>query len=478
MTSTLRVRQILSSLDSANRAELKKLLPSKVSTPDVATEKYPSMLLSCLGKEEGYSLLGFVAEHLLRNSVSEITLEALFPVVRALCPLTAEAEEKIRKSKTTQPFLDCLVATRKALDAVLRVGEGPLVYEKHIEYASVEGHPDMMNKTQVFEVKLTGMLKDNWSDFLLQVFAYGALASEVTDLYLVLPLQKMVWHYDIRSWSDRTKYRDLLVRVSTANQTTGVENTLRAQILCLEHGIGCHIGKQKTLEMTFKSVPDCRPYQIFLSGPQSSHMNIKPEDTASGKKILEARKLNIFVHSQYIINLAANDVKDEWHIKLLQKNLEATRAFGGKGVVVHVGKSTDQPAEQALSNMRKAITACLPYATEECPLLLETPAGQGTEMLRGMNEFIDFVESFKDKRLRMCLDTCHVFACKHDPVAYLHKANSRPGLLKLVHYNDSLDVCGSCKDRHALVGTGKIGFDKMTDVADFCSENNIPMVIE
>lgn len=478
MTSTLRVRQILSSLDSANRAELKKLLPSKVSVPDATTEKYPSMLLSCLGKDNGYSLLGFVAEHLLRKSPSEITLDALFPVVRALCPLSQEAEDKIRKSKTTQPFLDCLVATRKALDGVLRSADGSLEYEKHIEYASVEGHPDMMNKTQVFEVKLTGMMKDNWSDFLLQVFAYGALVSEITDLYLVLPLQKMVWHYDIRGWTDRTKYRDLLVKVSTANQTTGFESQIRAQLLCMEHGIGCHMGKQKTLEMTFKSVPDSRPYQIFLSGPQSSHMNVKPEDTSAGKKVLDARKLNIYVHSQYIINLAANDVKDEWHIKLLQKNLEATRAFGGKGVVVHVGKSTDQAPEQALNNMRKAITACLPYATEACPLLLETPAGQGTEMLRGMNEFIEFVESFKDNRLRMCLDTCHVFACKHDPVAYLYKAISRPGLLKLVHYNDSLDVCGSCKDRHALVGTGKIGFEKMTDVAEFCSEHKIPMVIE
>jgi deoxyribonuclease-4 len=478
MTSTLRVRQILSSLDSTQRAELKKLLPSKVSVPDATTEKYPSMLLSCLGKEEGYSLLGFVAEHLLQKQATEITLESLFPVVRELCPLSSESEEKIRKSKTTQPFLDALVTTRKSLDAVLRTADGPLVFEQHIEHGTVEGHPDMMNKTQVFEVKLTGMLKDNWSDFLLQVFAYGSIVSEITDLYLVLPLQKMVWHYDIRKWTDRVKYRDLLVKVSTANQTTGFENQIRAQILCMEHGIGCHIGKQKSMELTMKSVPDCRPYQIFLSGPQSSHMNIKPEDLAAGKKVLDARKLNIFVHSQYIINLCAKDVKDEWHIKLLQKNLEYCRAVGGKGVVVHVGKSTDQPMEDALANMRKAILACLPSATEDCPLLLETPAGQGTEVLRGMNDFIDFVESFKDNRLRMCLDTCHVFACKHDPLAYLFKANSRPGLLKLVHYNDSLGTCGSCVDRHALVGSGHIGYEKMKDVAEFCTEHKIPMVIE
>jgi len=130
--------------------------------------------------------------------------------------------------------------------------------------------------------------------------------------------------------------------------------------------------------------------------------------------------------------------------------------------------------------MRAAIGRCLEHAHADCPLLLETPAGQGTELLTDMKEFLDFVESFGSPKLRVCLDTCHVFASGHDPKAYLETALARPGLLKLVHYNDSLGACGSCVDRHAHIATGEglIGFPKMSEIAAICSTHTIPMVIE
>lgn len=65
--------------------------------------------------------------------------------------------------------------------------------------------------------------------------------------------------------------------------------------------------------------------------------------------------------------------------------------------------------------MKKNLLECLPLATKECPLLLETPAGQGTETLKAMKDFIEFVAEIADERLRICLDTCHVFACGHKP---------------------------------------------------------------
>jgi endonuclease IV len=54
----------------------------------------------------------------------------------------------------------------------------------------------------------------------------------------------------------------------------------------------------------------------------------------------------------------------------------------------------------------------------------------------------------------------------------------RPSLLKLVHYNDSLGECGSCVDRHAFVGSGKIGLPMMTEIAKVCTHAGLPMIIE
>lgn len=478
----LRVRQILESMDSVQRAGLKKLLPAKLKMPEVETARYPSALLGCFPDGETYSYLGIVAEHLLRLPAGEIGVESLVRTSAAVCPsFGAVQEAKVRKSVTTAPFLECLVTTRTALEGVLVGPASALEFEPTITSGSVCGHPDMKNTTQVFEVKLTGMLKANWTSFLLQVFAYGALDPAVTDLYLVLPLQKTVWHCALGGWKKRGAYLEALTTWSSKAQTTGFETALMAMALCEEYRIGCHVGKQKVLATTLASLGDySRPYQIFLGGPQNSKLSIGDDDLAASLGVVTKTRARVFVHSQYIINLCAVPAADgdAWHTDLLVKNLQYTRAFGGQGVVVHVGKSVAAPVPEALERMRGALTVALEHATTDCPLLLETPAGQGTETLKGMAEFLDFVESFADTRLRVCLDTCHVFACGHNPLEYVNTALARPGLLKLIHFNDSLGGCGSCVDRHAAIGAGKIGFEGMEALASVCAAAGLPMVIE
>lgn len=480
--STLRVRQILEAMDTQKRAELKKLLPPNTKLPEFAPAKVPSGITSALPKEEAYSILGHVAEEMLRLPSNDIDLECLLTTLRMQCSSFQDAQEaKVKKSVTTQPFLDSLIETRKKLEKVLRQ-DGDLKFEEEVTWGSVSGHPDMWNKTQVFEVKCSGELNNPmkksalWTSFLFQLFAYGSLMPDVTDLYLVLPLQKEVVHYDIRKWDKREAYRNFMSNWSTNEQTTGVENAMDAAILCELCKIGCHTHKHKTLVETVQSVPALdRPYQIFLSGPTNFAMNLDDGDLAKTRAILQQTGQKIFVHSQYVINLCSSDTRG---IKTLSKNLDASKAFGAKGVVVHVGKSTDQPLPQALEKMRSNLKECIEHASIDCPLLLETPAGQGTETLTDRGEFLNFVASFNDPRFRVCIDTCHVFACGHDPLLYIKEALKYPGLVKLIHFNDSLEACGACKDRHAFIGTGHIGFEAMSEIAQLCVANQLPMVIE
>jgi deoxyribonuclease-4 len=479
--STLRVRHILENMDTVSKTNLRKLLPGKMKMPENETQRYPSALLSSFPADESYSVLGIVAEHLLRLPSSEIHFDALVKAVREVLPsYSAEAVAKIQKSKTTQPFLDCLIATRKEMEKVLRSGEaeGTLRFEDAVQNGSVEGHPDIYNKTQVFEVKLTGMLKQNWTSFLLQVFSYGALLPDVKDLYLVLPLQQTVWHADIRGWGNRAAFLEALTKWSSHQQTAGVEMAMKAAVLCSLYYIGFHAGKQKQLLNTVASLGDFRrPYQIFLSGPQNSNIKTDDSDIAATLGFIQKNNAKIYVHSQYLINLCAKTA-DNWHTNLLIKNLQVTRAFGGKGVVVHVGKSVKTPLPEALEAMKTSLRTAMEHATADCPILLETPAGQGTETLTDMKAFLDFVEGFGDPRIRMCLDTCHVFACGTQPLDYIAAALARPRLLQLIHFNDSLGACGSCVDRHAHIGTGKIGFKTMAQIADTCSKAGLPMLVE
>ena len=480
--TTIRVRQLLNALNPVERTALKKLLPVKLTAPEEPEgTKYPAALLAQINEVnpgEQYSLAGFITEDLLHYTPAEITTDKLLAIAVTRCPtLTSTHQEKIAKSKTTEPYLAHLRETRKKI----RLAAGSLDsfrYEEEVgSPGPVRGHPDMRTDTKVFEIKMTGRLKENWQDFLYQVFAYAALAPEVTDIYLVLPLQEIVWHHPVNTWIKRAEYRAFLTDAATKKQSA----TGPATALIETHAIGSHQSKLKSLVDTVLSIPPGKPAQIFLAGPQSSRMNISKEELdATAVAILETGA-TLFIHSPYLINLCtvATEANAEFHTKLLIKNLQVGVMIGAKGVVVHVGKSTTQSMDAALVTMKTNLKEAMEHATADCPILLETPAGQGTEVLRTWTEFAAFVAMINDPRLRICIDTCHVFAAGEDPLTCLTSMTDKhSALTHLIHFNDSATPCGSCLDRHAFIGEGHIGFDKMKLIAEKATTKEIPMVIE
>ncbi|EST34548.1 hypothetical protein N566_18420 [Streptomycetaceae bacterium MP113-05] len=53
-----------------------------------------------------------------------------------------------------------------------------------------------------------------------------------------------------------------------------------------------------------------------------------------------------------------------------------------------------------------------------------------------------------------------------------------PGRLRLVHANDSKDVCGAAKDRHANIGAGHIGAAPFADLMTQPATQGVPLIIE
>lgn len=484
---SFRVRQLLSSLNPVETATLKKLLPKGVTKVPVepAGVRYPAALLSALNSHadgEEYSLLGFICEDLLHLDAEQITLATLETAVHARAPETDMT--KVLRSKTTEPFLEHIRNTRVKLQAIAKKDE-KLQGETEVGSGILVGHPDMRTTSQIFEIKMTGQLKKNWISFLLQVFAYAALDDTVTDVYLVLPLQEMIQAFSVNKsgWKDthRMAFRATLLDAATKR----IETEGDAKELIEKHDIGCHVSKKKSLADTVLDLPhpSSRPYQIFLSGPQSAHMSLHADDIAEAHRLIKKFDAKLYVHSQYLINLCTpppvDGSEETLHTGLLIKNLQYATKLGASGVVVHVGKSTTQDIPTALAHMRANILRAMEHATEECPILLETPAGQGTETLRTYEEFVEFVAAFDDDRLRICVDTCHVFACGSSPEDYIKRLNEEhPDLLALIHFNDSATPCGSCLDRHAFIGQGNIGMDGMTRLAELGSDADVPMLIE
>lgn len=195
--------------------------------------------------------------------------------------------------------------------------------------------------------------------------------------------------------------------------------------------------------------------------------------------------MQYFTHAAYAINLCANECDttgDFWQQRILNEDLNYTVAMGGRGVVVHTGARKHLSEPDALNIMEHMVRTALPHATEQCPLLLETPCGEGTEIVTKIEELGNFFFRFTpDERtkLGLCVDSAHVHAAGYNPLLYLeHWEMYCQTPIKLVHYNDAAVECGSCVDRHAPPGKGYIGMEKMQAIAEWCHKRDIPMVRE
>lgn len=252
--------------------------------------------------------------------------------------------------------------------------------------------------------------------------------------------------------------------------------------------IGCHIAKGVNISKSLRSFTDAlpgAPCQMFLGNPRTGKRSAKTAgQIPSAAQVIKDAGLQYFTHAAYVVNLCANqnDNGDYWAQRYLNEDLQFTAAMGGKGVVVHTGARKHLSEADALTIMEYMVRTALPYASETCPLLLETPCNEGTEVCGKIEELGNFFFRFtteERKRLGVCVDTCHVFAAGYDPLAYLqHWEKHCQTTIRLVHFNDSQGACGSCIDRHQSPGHGLIGMEKMMAIARWCADRSIPMLTE
>jgi deoxyribonuclease-4 len=485
---TLRVRHIL---DNTDKRTLYKYIPKYV-LPENKKGIFPSSIGSCLPTDEKCSIIGLLTEFLVlyenkielhkndshENNSHKINNDRIFEGLERLDIFLSDIQkDKIIKSKTTINYLEKINNTRKKLFEFIKKDNNPILKEQELRYKSIQGHPDGIYNQFAIEIKTTSKLEKDIKYYMLQLLSYLALdLSRFEQAILVLPLQESIITFDKKDCRDIKKYLELLNEKAEAIPKPNLENIINIQLLIQSYNIGYHMKKSKTFLQTVVNMNSNIPYQIFMGGAQTSKININEEDIKNSSLYIQKNNIKLYVHSPYIINLCSK-TEDDWQLLNLAKLLKYGFFLGAKGIVVHTGKHTRDAYEVGIKRMRKSLKILLEFSNEKCPILLETPAGQGTETLCDMNEFLDSVDSFKSNKIGVCVDTCHVFANGHNPYEYLESAYSR-GNLRLVHFNDSREECGSCKDRHAGIGLGKIGIEKMLNIAEFCKNRNIDMLIE
>ena len=231
--------------------------------------------------------------------------------------------------------------------------------------------------------------------------------------------------------------------------------------------------------------------QVFASSPRMWAMPApKPDLDAAFKEKTVELDIHTYVHAPFLINLGSPT--EATYINSLAStsySLQRGADIGALGVVIHTGSAVDTShVEKAWKQIHEGMMPILNALSDDSPfLLLEPTAGQGQSLVKKLDDLEHYLKALEyHPKVGICLDTCHVFAAGHD-IAPKGGMSKMLDLLveivgierfKLVHANDSMDICGALKDRHQNIGDGHIGIDPFAELLAHPATAGVPLILE
>lgn len=253
--------------------------------------------------------------------------------------------------------------------------------------------------------------------------------------------------------------------------------------------IGNHLSASKGFAAMGRAAValDANTFAFFTRNPRGGKAKeIVPSDV---EKFLAIEKEHQFgklvAHAPYTMNLCAakEDIR-EFSKEMIADDLRRMEYLPGNYYNFHPGSHVGQGAGQGITLIADALNEVLSEA-QSTTVLLETMAGKGTEVGRSFEELREIIDRVQYReKLGVCFDTCHVWDAGYDIVGHpdevLEEFDRVIGLERLcaVHFNDSMNECGSHKDRHAKIGEGCIGAEAMRRIATHPLLAGKPFILE
>lgn len=385
------------------------------------------------------------------------------------------------------------------------IDENP-IFDAEIVSDGIAGHPDMICGDTVYDVKTSGNFGAMRTSTVLQLLTYYCICQldprieGITKIGLILPAQKRVVRVDLSDW-EWAGYWEYMTNAKSEKESNVLDGGDVVVWALIRPYVGNHLCKGKHHATTLMEAHSRFPYmnwQMFIGGRQTSTISKATGTEAYIAKVLEANQylnrngVGCYVHLPYIYNpcwSSKGEMTTRGMVNYYQSAIDhitISVKMGMRGCVVHTGKHQpskgkflDLTVKKGLKRMRKWFLTMFEYATEECPVLLETCCGSGSELCASPEDFISFCNQFKDeKRFGVCLDTCHVHCAGYDCFDFYSKLIEAGVNLRLIHYNDSRKEFGCGSDGHAPIGHGLVNFTSLMKVGGDALRRGIAMVYE
>jgi deoxyribonuclease-4 len=264
-----------------------------------------------------------------------------------------------------------------------------------------------------------------------------------------------------------------------------------------EYVFGSHTVDNGGIDMAVRRAANAglSTLQLFTAIPKfyGDKSSIRPERVQRFRAALEEtgiRAEHVVVHAAYVLSVATAEA-DKWARAAggLKKEMERSNTIGVGGVCFHPGSASDGDPKAAAERVARAMVEALEAHEGPTRLLVENTAGAGRTLGRTASEVADIL-SHIPKPLRgragYGLDTCHLFASGYDIhtsrerfTAILDEFEDATGEApSFFHLNDSEGELGSNRDRHMLLGEGRIGVDPFAWLLEDRRSRGIPLILE
>jgi deoxyribonuclease-4 len=258
--------------------------------------------------------------------------------------------------------------------------------------------------------------------------------------------------------------------------------------------IGAHVQVKGGLAkggLAYTDAVGARAVQVFVGNPRGWRPSAgDPRQDAAFTAGCTERGVPSFIHSPFLVNVGSpSEATVEQSVATIAHSLTRGAQLGCAGVVVHAGSAVGEDRyEAALVQLHERLLPVLEALPEGAPrLLIEPTAGGGKSLaatVEDLGPYLDALE--RHPAVGVCFDTCHAWAAGHDlatpggMTATLDAlvATVGAGRLGLVHANDSLDGCGSRRDRHTTIGAGSIGAAPFAELLTHPAMAGVPVVVE
>jgi deoxyribonuclease-4 len=227
--------------------------------------------------------------------------------------------------------------------------------------------------------------------------------------------------------------------------------------------------------------------QVFISNPRAwAPPRISRKEADAFREAWGESGLGpLFVHAPYVVNLASPVPEFlERSIDVVQSSVAAASSVGANGYVVHAGSGGPGEPAEAFHRAVSALQAV--PAQGDCDVVVELTAGTAGSIAATFPEASRLFDAVGDPRLKLCADTCHLFAAGYaldepEGVAACFEELHASGLgdrLVLIHANDAKYERASHRDRHEHIGQGGIGVEGFFEILHRPEVRDLALVVE